>query len=114
FTEAGGYQAMQTMLPARPDAVFAASDMIAIGGMRAVREAGLKVPEDVAFVGFDDLPMTTMLESQLTTVRQPVYQFGIRAVELLIDLINNGILPPRRVLLETELVIRETCGVSRR
>ncbi len=114
FTEAGGYRAMQAMLPARPDAVFAASDMIAIGGMRAVREAGLQVPEDVAFVGFDDLPMTTMLESQLTTVRQPVYQFGIRAVELLIDLIDNGILPPRRVLLETELVIRETCGASRR
>ena len=113
FTEAGGYRAMQTMLTAKPDAVFAASDMLAIGGMRAVREAGLKVPQDIAFVGFDDLPMTTMLEAQLTTVRQPVYQFGIRAVELLIDVINNGILPPRRVLLETELVIRETCGASR-
>jgi LacI family transcriptional regulator len=113
FTEAGGYRAMQAMLPAKPDAVFAASDMIAIGGMRAAREAGLKVPQDIAFVGFDDLPLTTMVEAQLTTVRQPVYQFGIRAVEMLIDLIDNGILPPRRVLLETELVIRESCGAAR-
>ncbi|MGA9397004.1 MAG: LacI family DNA-binding transcriptional regulator, partial [Anaerolineaceae bacterium] len=85
FTEAGGYQAMQTLLPAKPDAVFAASDMMAIGAMRAVREAGLKIPDDVAFVGFDDLPVATMSDVTLTTVRQPVVQFGIKAVEMLID-----------------------------
>jgi LacI family transcriptional regulator len=110
FSEAGGYAAMQRLLEARPDAVFAASDIMALGGMRAAREAGLHIPEDIAFIGFDDLPIAAMADVQLTTIRQPVVQFGARAVELLIDLIENGIDPPRHVIMETELVIRETCG----
>jgi len=109
FTEAGGYAAMQTLLPAMPEAVFTASDIMAIGAMRAVREAGLKVPDDVAFIGFDDLPFASLSSVPLTTVRQPVIQFGVKAVETLIDLIENGINPPRRVIMETELVIRESC-----
>jgi LacI family transcriptional regulator len=114
FTEAGGYYAMQQLLPASPDAVFAASDQMAIGAMRAVREAGLKIPDDIAFVGFDDLPIATLPDPPLTTVRQPIYQFGIKAVEILLDLIDNGINPPRRIIMGTELVIRDSCGESRR
>ncbi len=114
FTETGGYHAMQRLLPAKPDAIFAASDIMAIGAMRAVREAGLKVPDDVAFVGFDDLPMATLSDVQLTTIRQPVVQFGVRAVEILIEQIESGITAPRRTILDTELVIRESCGASRR
>jgi LacI family transcriptional regulator len=114
FTEAGGYAAMQRLLPVRPDAIFAASDGMALGAMRAVREAGLHVPDDVAFVGFDDLPMAMLADVQLTTVRQPVIQFGIRAVELLIDEIENGINPPRHVIMDAELVIRESCSRSRK
>lgn len=110
FTETGGYYAMQKLLPSKPDAVFAASDIMAIGAMRAVREAGLKIPDDVAFVGFDDLPIATLSDVQLTTVRQPVVQFGTKAVEILIDQIENGIQPPRRVIMDTELIIRESCG----
>jgi LacI family transcriptional regulator len=113
FTEAGGYYSMQRLLPARPDAVFAASDIMAIGAMRAAREAGLRIPEDVAFVGFDDLPIATLSDVQLTTIRQPVLQFGAKAVEVLIDLIENGIQPPRHIIMETELVIRESCGAVR-
>ncbi|MBN1535396.1 MAG: LacI family DNA-binding transcriptional regulator [Anaerolineales bacterium] len=114
FTEAGGYYAMQRMLPHKPDAVFAGSDTMALGAMRAVRETGLRVPEDIAFVGFDDLPLATLPEPRLTTMRQPVYQFGIKAVEILLDVIENGITPPRRVIMETELIIRDSCGASRR
>jgi LacI family transcriptional regulator len=114
FTEAGGYAAMQRLLPARPDAVFAASDIMALGAMRAVREAGLRVPDDVAFVGFDDLPVATLADVQLTTVHQPVIQFGIRAVELLIERIENGINPPRHIIMDAKLVIRESSGRSRR
>ena len=114
FTEAGGYYSMQQLLSANPDAIFAASDIMAIGAMRAAREAGLRIPDDIAFVGFDDLPIATLSDVQLTTVRQPVVQFGARAVELLIDLIENGIDPPRHIIMQTELVIRDSCGAVRR
>jgi LacI family transcriptional regulator len=114
FTEAGGYYAMQQLLPAKPDAVFAASDLMAIGAMRAVREAGLKIPQDVAFVGFDDVPVATYANPQLSTIRQPIAQFGTNAVEILIDLIENSIKPDRRIIMDTELIIRDSCGASRR
>jgi LacI family transcriptional regulator len=112
FTETGGYYAMQKLLPAKPDAIFAASDIMAIGAMRATRESGLKIPDNVAFIGFDDFPIATLSDIQLTTVRQPVIQFGISAVELLIDLIENGIQPPRHIIMDTELVIRDSCGAA--
>ena len=114
FSEASGYHAMQKLLTAKPDAVFAASDIMAIGAMRAVREAGLRVPEDVAFVGFDDLPLATPPDPPLTTIRQPVYQFGTSAMEVLTDLIENGVQPARRIMMVTELIVRESCGASRR
>jgi LacI family transcriptional regulator len=114
FTEAGGYFAMQRLLPAKPDAVFAASDIMAIGAMRAIREARLRIPDDIAVVGFDDIPLAALSDPQLTTVRQHVYQFGISAVELLTDLIENGLTPRRRIIMATELVIRESCGAHRR
>jgi len=113
FTEPGGYAAMQKLFPSHPDAVFAASDMMALGAVRAIREAGLKVPDDVAIVGFDDLPLPAHLGIGLTTIRQPVVTFGEKAVEILIDLIENGIYPPRQVIMNTELIIRESSGASR-
>ena len=114
FTEAGGYFAMQQILHAKPDAIFAASDLMAIGAMRAVRDAGLKIPQDIAFVGFDDIPPATQHDPQLTTVRQPIIQFGFNSVEILIDLIENGIEPARRIIMDTELIIRDSCGASQR
>jgi len=114
YTEAGGYFAMQKLLPAKPDAVFAASDLMAIGAMRAVREAGLIIPQDVAFVGFDDVSVASYANPQLTTIRQPIARFGTSAVEILIDLIENGIKPARRIIMDTELIIRDSCGASRR
>ncbi len=114
FTEGGGYQAMKQLLEYRPDAVFAASDVTALGAMRAIREAGLRVPDDVAVVGFDDLPLATIPDSGLTTVRQPIVKFGYKAVEILIDLIENGVNPARKVIMDTELIIRETCGARQK
>jgi LacI family transcriptional regulator len=114
FTEAGGYYAMQRLLPAKPDAVFAASDTMAFGAMRAARDAGLRIPEDIALVGFDDLPLAALSDPPLTTVRQPVYQFGLKAVEILIELVENGVEPARRFIMDTELIIRDSCGASRR
>jgi LacI family transcriptional regulator len=113
FTEVSGYEGMQQILPARPDAVFAASDTMAMGAIRAIREAGLKIPDDIALVGFDDLPLASQSDPSLTTVRQPIIQFGFQAVEILIDVIENGLKPARRIIMETDLIIRKSCGSSR-
>lgn len=112
FTESGGYFAMRELLPAKPDAVFAASDVMAVGAMRAVREAGLVIPDDIAIIGFDDVPLAAIADPPLTTIRQPIQQFGAKAVEILIDLLENGIRPARRIIMNTELVIRKSCGAA--
>ena len=112
FSENSGYLVMQKLLSAKPDAIFAQSDIMAVGAIRAVQEAGLRVPQDIAFVGFDDLPLGTLTKVKLTTIRQPINRFGIKAVDLLIDLIENGTLPARCVIIDTELIIRESCGAK--
>lgn len=114
FTESGGYAAMRQLMNHHPDAVFAASDSMAIGAMRAAGEAGLRVPHDIAFIGYDDLPMASLTYPSLSTIRQPVFDFGIRAVELIIDLIQNGTHPEKQIVLDTELIIRDSCGSSLR
>jgi len=114
FTEDGGYYAMQQLLVARPDAVFVASDMMAVGAMRAIREAGCSIPKDIALVGFDDVQVSELTNPPLTTIRQPIFQFGFNSVEILIDLIENGIKPARRVIMTTELVIRDSCGAKQK
>ncbi len=112
FTQAGGYEAMQRLLPRQPDAVFVASDTMAMGALQAIRGAGLTVPDDIALVGFDDLPHSTMVDPPLTTVRQPIQRMGALAVKTLIDILQNGLDLPRRLVLPTELVIRDSCGAS--
>lgn len=112
FTEAGGYVSMKRLLPVGPDAVFAASDQSALGAWRAIREAGLTVPKDIALVGFDDLLPAGAGRPQLTTIRQPVVRLGREAVNVLLDVIENGPTPQRRVIFDTELVIRESCGAN--
>ncbi len=114
FSEASGYYAMKRLLPAKPDALFAASDVMAFGAMRAVREAGLRIPEDIALVGFDDLPQASRSDPPLTTVRQQVDRFGMSAVEVLMDLIESGVTPPRRIIMATELIVRDSCGAKHR
>ncbi|MDQ5823186.1 MAG: LacI family transcriptional regulator [Chloroflexota bacterium] len=110
FTEEGGYVAMQRLLPQAPNAVFVASDAMAIGAMRALRDAGLRVPDDIAIAGFDDIPMAARTEPTLTTVRQPIQRMGSLAAETLIDMISHPHPQPRRIILPTELVIRESSG----
>ncbi len=110
FTREGGYQVMQQLLPHQPDAVFIASDTMALGALDAISEAGLHVPEDIAIVGFDDLVPAFQATPPLTTIKQPISQFGRKAVELLLDIIARGPYPPRHILMDTELVVRESCG----
>lgn len=110
YTESSAYYATQKLLAYQPDAIFAASDTMAIGVMRAIREAGLDIPTDIAVVGYDDLPPATIATPQLTTIRQPIARLGSKAVDTLVDIIENGPNPARRIVYETELVVRESCG----
>lgn len=113
FTEDGGYNAMQQLLPQAPDSVFVASDAMAVGALRALREAGKHIPDDVAVVGYDDMPFAARTDPPLTTVRQPIHRAGFLAAETLMELINESDGGFRRVILPTELVIRESCGARR-
>jgi LacI family transcriptional regulator len=106
FTEAGGDAAMQKLLPARPEAVFAASDLMAAGAYRAIRAAGLRIPEDIALVGFDDLPVASQLTPPLTTIRQPIQRMGSLAVETLIEILHQPEIQPRQIILQPELILR--------
>lgn len=113
FSEEGGHSAMQRLLLTNtppPQAVFAASDSMANGALRALREHNLRVPQDVAIIGFDDIPLAAHLSPSLTTIRQPIQKSGMTAAETLIDMIQFPAIGPRRVILPTELVIRESCG----
>lgn len=113
FTEENGYSSMQRLLKFKPDAVFVASDSMAYGAVRAIREAGLRVPEDVAVVGFDDIPNSARMIPPLTTIRQPVTQMGSKAVDMLINIIQSGTKATQKVVMDTELVVRDSCGASK-
>lgn len=113
FTEVSGYNAMQRLIMYRPDAVFIANDMMAYGAMRALREANLRIPEDVAIVGFDDIPASSKTVPPLTTVRQAIAPMGSKAADLLINMIESGTITMQKVIMDTELVVRESCGASK-
>jgi LacI family transcriptional regulator len=112
FSMDSGYTAMKKLLPEMPDAVFVASDTMALGALRAIREAGLRVPDDIAVVGFDDLPPALQADPPLTTVQHPIEQSGKLAVEMLITLLNEKDAPSRRTILPGKLIIRGSCGAG--
>jgi DNA-binding LacI/PurR family transcriptional regulator len=109
-TEASGYEAMQTLLERRApfDAVFGASDLIAIGAMTALAAAGRRVPEDIAVVGFDGIPMGAFTGPTLTTVAQDTKRAGDLLVQTLVHLIGGD--PAGCVTLPPRLVVRGSCG----
>ena len=93
-----------------PDAVFTATNFVTLGVIRAIRELGILVPDDLALVGFDDLPWADELFIPYTAVAQPTYEIGTRAVQLLLERINGLSDHPRLVKLPVQLVIRASCG----
>jgi DNA-binding LacI/PurR family transcriptional regulator len=111
FTRRSGYLAVKKLLKYAPDAIFAASDLMALGALDALKEANLRVPEDVAIVGFDDLPSGLHSSPPLTTMRHPIQQKGAMATSMLLDIIEGNITSPRQILLPTQLVIRKSCGI---
>jgi len=112
FSEASGYSAMQQLLPTRPDAVFVASDLMAAGAYRAIREAGLSIPGDIAIVGFDDLPIATQMDPPLSTIHQPIQRIGEQAVQLLINQLQHEESKPTHLIIQPELILRASCGCT--
>ncbi len=106
FSENSGYAGMHKLLPLKPEAVFVASDSMAIGALRAIRGAGIHVPQDIGVAGFDDMPFAERTDPPLTTVHQPIQQAGVAAAETLIDLIKDPDSHPRHIILPTKLIIR--------
>jgi LacI family transcriptional regulator len=111
-----GSLAMQELLslPEPPTAVFAASDLMAAGAIRAVEQAGLAVPADIAVVGFDDIQLAAMMQPALTTIRQNKLGLGSAAAEALLRMIERDGAPPPGITLPVELVVRASSGGKRR
>jgi LacI family transcriptional regulator len=112
FYSESGEAAMRALLelPERPTAVFAAADMMAIGAMRAVQAAGLRVPDDVAVIGFDDIEIAPLVSPALTTIRQDKVGLGLAAARALVEQIENPDVTPPVLTLPVELVVRASSG----
>lgn len=115
FDEESGYRAINDLLAldAPPRGVFVASDMVAMGALRALHDSGMRVPEDMAVVGFDDITAARFITPGLTTFHVPTFGLGWSAAELLIRIIEGDCPKRIHVRLDTELMVRESCGASR-
>ncbi|HET6533459.1 MAG TPA: LacI family DNA-binding transcriptional regulator [Actinoplanes sp.] len=110
FTRDSGVRAMHQLLAEDPtlDAVFVASDMMAHGALQALKDAGRRVPDDVAVIGFDDFEISRYSDPPLTTVRQPIVDIGRTMASQMLGLVNDRRDVPQEVVLPTELVVRES------
>ena len=115
YTARGGREAGKKLLKMkdRPTAVFAGNDLSAIGAMSVLQSAGLRVPEDISIVGFDDLPAASQVHPALTTVRQPIAEMGRAAVNTLLAVIAGLEVATPQVALPTELVVRKSTAAMR-
>ncbi|CAN7728600.1 LacI family DNA-binding transcriptional regulator [Rhizobium sp. LjRoot258] len=112
FREKDAYKAAMQLLTSadRPTAIFSANNLMVIGVMKAIRDIGLRCPDDISVVSFDDFPWADVFEPHLTTIAQPVQTIGEQAAQLIIDrLSGKGMEPPRRLMLQGRLIIRDSC-----
>ncbi|WP_027169654.1 substrate-binding domain-containing protein [Mesorhizobium sp. WSM3224] len=112
---AGGRLAMEQLMAQAPDitALFACNDLMAMGALTVLRSRGLRVPDDISMVGFDDIPYAVTTWPPLTTIAQPVEKIGTRAVSLLLERLGEPAAPSRREVLAPVLVERESCAAVR-
>jgi LacI family transcriptional regulator len=111
FSEAGGYAATHELLrlAERPTAIFAANDLMAMGAMAALAEAGVGVPEEMALVGFDDIPAARLVAPPLTTIAQYPERLGARCAQLLLErLAGGGPVGGRREVMPFDLIVRQS------
>ena len=112
WSATSGFRAIERLLATHepPSAVFAQNDRMAVGAIRALREAGLDVPEEVSVVGFDDIPLASYFDPPLTTVHQPMQECGRLAARLLIETVLNPDRAPEQILIESRLMKRRSCA----
>jgi len=112
FRVESGYTLTRDLMtvPDPPDAIFVSNNLMTLGALRALHELSIRIPQDVALVGFDDMPWASDLHPPLTTVAQPGYELGKTAVELLLSRIAKPTLPFRRIMLQPQLIVRQSCG----
>ena len=106
--EEDGYTSMTSLLAEKriPDAIFAVNDPVAIGAYQKIKEAGLRIPNDVAIMGFSNNKITSLIDPQMTTIDQPSFVMGEKAAEILIGIINDTVSEARTIVLDTKLIIR--------
>ena len=111
-TPESGYHAMKELLSIKPlpTAVFIASDTVALGALNALYENGIRVPEEIAIVGFDDIALARYVIPPLTTVHLPAYSLGLGAASMLIQQLNNDFSESNEIILQTRLIVRESSG----
>ncbi len=111
FDPKSGSEAMQSLLSSEQEftSVFVASDNVAMGAKSALREAGLCIPEDISLIGFDDIPWASYSDPPLTTVRLPAHELASKACLLLLDLLKGAEIKERSLILDTELIVRQSC-----
>jgi LacI family transcriptional regulator len=113
FLKGSGYEGGKRFLKMEepPTAIFATNDYMALGTYQAIVEEGMKVPEQIALIGFNDIEFTSMKGIELTTIGQKKYEMGALAVKTLVERIEGKqVGPSKEIILEPELIIRETCG----
>jgi len=107
----GGYRAMSEMLRLTrpPSAVLIANNLMTLGGLKAIHESGLRIPEQISLIGFDDMDWAASLQPPLSVIAQPAFEMGERAASALLERIREPGLPSRKFLLQTELILRASC-----
>ncbi len=107
---AGGSLAGKELLARKdpPTAIFASTDLMAIGAIKKIQGDGLRVPEDISIIGFDDIPTASLVTPALTTIAQPKYEMGAEAMNLLIRMIEKKGAFKSKVVLDTQLIVRES------
>jgi DNA-binding LacI/PurR family transcriptional regulator len=112
YRQSSGYQLAHELLrlPDPPTALFVANNQMTIGALNAIHESGCQIPDDIAVIGFDDLDWAVSLNPPLTTIAQPTFDIGKHAADLLLVRIADPARPARTVMLNTQLIVRESCG----
>jgi LacI family transcriptional regulator len=110
--QAGGYQAARRLLerPDRPRAVFTINNLMTAGTIRAARDLGLSIPDDLALIAFDDFDWASLIDPPITVVAQPIIDVGRAVGERLLARLSGSTAKPKRVRLSTHLVVRRSCG----